>query len=1061
MHSTQKEAIKVCVRLRPLLKPYEDEEVWTIDNQTILTTANLNESASLKESRIRCSEHLAPQSFTFDCVYGPECSSETIYEEVCTPIVSGVLQGYNGSIFLYGQTTSGKTYTMLGVPESPGVLPCSMQSIFRAISQDSTRDFSVWVSYLEIYNEQINDLLVPGSVNLKIKEDPKLGSVVSGIKQQQVWTFDQVILLMNYGEEQRVYKETSIHEHSSRSHTIFQVTVESSEDSQEARVKHSSLNLVDLAGSERISEFEERNSNKTEETGHINKSLFVLAHVVNTLSEGKKHIPYRDSKLTRILRNALGGNALAGIICTVSPAAMNYQQSLSTLRFATRAKKVHNSPKVNEIINESLSINEYKLEINKLRTELSRIQTEKDYLETSNQSLKKQNSNLKNEVKLRQDQLSKIKIESSTEKEILSKLEDALEKQQTEYNTSKTHLEQKNQNLLEKLQYERTQRSKLVKELEKYKSLYTKAVKSEEGSLKHLNEILTSAGEKPIEIPVMQSTSQVPSEAHFIENVLFHLAEETVEDRGYWNNQTQNIKDSYEAELAELQNKHLNFLSDLAKQVFPKNSKVFRTLEGFRVTSVEKNAELSSVEFQFSEILEEFMKDPKASVEFGEMILSKLKDHKEELVLHIEEKYHNARKRIESYFSQELNSSLRSAYEISELYQENTYLMKKLQSQYEALMQDLEDKYMQSLKLYEEFVYSSPKEYEAYMWGSGKDGRCGLGSEDTLCVPEILPNLQLANLVCGYHHSAGISQSGVLYTWGRGIFGQLGHGVSESVFMPTPVKGLSDIRVTQVACGWQHTLALSDLGMVYSWGNGDEGQLGHSGTKDFTSPKLIQGLSEVTYVSAGHSHSGCISNRVLFMWGANSDSRLFVKAPESLLSPTKVQLPKAPKQLSLGLNHSGVVTEGGYVFAAGSGEDGQLGSSHRKAQIVEVEPFSSENRAEMVSCGDCFTLVLTNEGRVWSFGKGSNGRTGLGFEHAVENPQVIRSLENVVWVDAGCRHSGAVDCYGNVFMWGFNFYEQLGVGEGDSDSFSPVRLGLEGCTRVSCGYFHSGALVRN
>lgn len=158
---------------------------------------------------------------------------------------------------------------------------------------------------------------------------------------------------MNYGEEHRVYKETSIHEHSSRSHTIFRLYIESCPINKQGPKRYSMLNLVDLAGSERLNDFEQK-PDTLGETGYINKSLFILSNVINKLAEGKSgHIPYRDSKLTRILMMALGGNSLTAIICTISPAAINYYQSLSTLRFATRAKTVKNKPTLNEIVDEN------------------------------------------------------------------------------------------------------------------------------------------------------------------------------------------------------------------------------------------------------------------------------------------------------------------------------------------------------------------------------------------------------------------------------------------------------------------------------------------------------------------------------------------------------------------------------------------------------------------------------------------------------------------------------------------------------------------------------------
>lgn len=222
---------------------------------------------------------------------------------------------------------------------------------------------------MEIYNEVINDLLVPGSTNLKIKDDPEYGTKVVGLKSQQVWTFDQALILMNFGEEHRVYKETSIHEHSSRSHTIFRIHIESLSNDKTSK-KNSMLNLIDLAGSERLNEYEHRRDTLGE-TGHINKSLFILSNVINKLAEGKhSHIPYRDSKLTRILSNALGGNSLTAIICTISPASVNHYQTLSTLRFATRAKTVQTKPVINEHDEQEQTVEVYKRQMNRLKRQL-------------------------------------------------------------------------------------------------------------------------------------------------------------------------------------------------------------------------------------------------------------------------------------------------------------------------------------------------------------------------------------------------------------------------------------------------------------------------------------------------------------------------------------------------------------------------------------------------------------------------------------------------------------------------------------------------------------------
>jgi hypothetical protein len=211
---------------------------------------------------------------------------------------------------------------------------------------------------------------------LKLIDDKKYGVIVAGAKKVIIDNFETGIEIKNFGEENRKYRETLFNEYSSRSHCIFQIFIENFEMKNEGDIsstKYSCLNLIDLAGSERINEYESKNIT-TGETGYINKSLFVLAHVINKLAEnnqGKKiHIPYRDSKLTRLLSQALGGNSLTTIICTVSPAALNYYQTLSTLRFAMRAKSVKLKLVSNEYVDDKEKIEYYKNEIRRLKEEL-------------------------------------------------------------------------------------------------------------------------------------------------------------------------------------------------------------------------------------------------------------------------------------------------------------------------------------------------------------------------------------------------------------------------------------------------------------------------------------------------------------------------------------------------------------------------------------------------------------------------------------------------------------------------------------------------------------------
>ena len=235
-------------------------------------------------------------------------------------------------------------------------MPCSLKNLFDLLEyqkKEKNFNYNLYCSYIEIYNEIIHDL-IGDATGCKIIEDSNYGLIVSEAQKICINSFEEGIQLKDIGEEKRQYKNTIINEYSSRSHTIFQLFLETStmdEENNTVYNKYSLLNLVDLAGSERVNKDENLNANNNNETGYINKSLFALANVIKKLSENKNnHIPYRDSKLTRLLSVALGGGSLVTIICNISPSANNYFQTVSTLRFASRAKNIRIKPEINERI---------------------------------------------------------------------------------------------------------------------------------------------------------------------------------------------------------------------------------------------------------------------------------------------------------------------------------------------------------------------------------------------------------------------------------------------------------------------------------------------------------------------------------------------------------------------------------------------------------------------------------------------------------------------------------------------------------------------------------------
>ncbi|KAJ3338718.1 hypothetical protein HDU93_009124 [Gonapodya sp. JEL0774] len=317
-----------------------------------------------------------------DHVYPAEGSSENVYADIRDIVVSA-MNGINGTIFAYGQTSSGKTFTMQGNEKQPGIIPLAIRDVFQHIVDTPEREFLLRVSYLEIYNEQIKDLFNPKNDNLKVHENPNRDIYVGELTEEIVCSPESVASWMSKGEANRHVGETNMNERSSRSHTIFRMVIESRDKDAEQPLnnrsslagayKVSCLNLVDLAGSERVGHTGAEGI-RLKEGGHINKSLLALGTVIGKLSDAsgadRQHIPYRDSKLTRILQPSLGGNARTCIVCTVNPAAQFVEETLSTLKFATRAKTIRNRPEVNEDVSEQALLRKYRKEINSLKSQL-------------------------------------------------------------------------------------------------------------------------------------------------------------------------------------------------------------------------------------------------------------------------------------------------------------------------------------------------------------------------------------------------------------------------------------------------------------------------------------------------------------------------------------------------------------------------------------------------------------------------------------------------------------------------------------------------------------------
>ena len=422
--------LKVAIRIRPPLSremennlPFRSIAIASKENNSCSLVeyigAELDEVGRQKEW-ISNPQMFQIHRFTFDEVFDIESSQKEVYSVSAKPAVNSVLEGYNSTIFAYGQTGTGKTFTMEGFTynqydEKRGIIPRTIEDIFTYIESNSNKDtkFIIRAAYLQIYNEMISDLLKPNNQNknLNIREDKKKGLYVEHLSEWAVRSPSDIYSLLERGASCREVSNTNMNDVSSRSHAVFMIIVEqlisNSELNGKQITKIGKLNLVDLAGSERT-RITGATGKQLEESKKINKSLSALGNVINALTDSKerKHIPYRDSKLTRLLENSLGGNCKTTMIATISPAQCSFNESLSTLNFAKRAKNIKNRPIVNEDIDHNALIHQYESELRKIRMELE----EKTKIIASNEEileLKKIEEKAKNDAIKAYEQASK------------------------------------------------------------------------------------------------------------------------------------------------------------------------------------------------------------------------------------------------------------------------------------------------------------------------------------------------------------------------------------------------------------------------------------------------------------------------------------------------------------------------------------------------------------------------------------------------------------------------------------------------------------------------------
>ncbi|GAB0189779.1 kinesin-like protein KIF18A [Grus japonensis] len=380
--------VKVVVRVRPESQKEKDgnfSKVVHVVDQHILVFDPKEEEVSFFHGKRLTHRDINKRKkkdlkFVFDAVFAESSSQLEVFEHTTKSVIDGFLNGYNCTVLAYGATGAGKTHTMLGSPEDPGVMYLTMMALYNCMDQiKEDKICNVAVSYLEVYNEQIRDLLV-NSGPLAVREDTQKGVVVQGLTLHQPKSAEEILQMLDYGNKNRTQHPTDVNASSSRSHAVFQIYLRQQDKtaSINQNVRIAKMSLIDLAGSERASVTNTKGARFREGT-NINRSLLALGNVINALADPKskkQHIPYRNSKLTRLLKDSLGGNCRTIMIAAVSPSSMFYDDTYNTLKYANRAKDIKSSLKSNVVsldshISQYVKIcNEQKKEILMLKEKL-------------------------------------------------------------------------------------------------------------------------------------------------------------------------------------------------------------------------------------------------------------------------------------------------------------------------------------------------------------------------------------------------------------------------------------------------------------------------------------------------------------------------------------------------------------------------------------------------------------------------------------------------------------------------------------------------------------------
>ncbi|GAA5961230.1 hypothetical protein JCM3765_002879 [Sporobolomyces pararoseus] len=373
----KKENVVVCLRVRPAKSTSSSTEIYNYRPAHATLSLAASHPTLVKRGGKTSDEY----DFRFDLLHVSPDPTSKLYDRKIRPVVKAALNGFNGTVFAYGQTASGKTHTMMGSSKEPGVIPLAIDELFSHIhKQNTNRTYSLRVSFLEIYNEQLRDLLSTSSSttsSLQASRQPEIveGGTVKNLEERPVSMPQEVLEVLREGEQRRRVGQTDWNERSSRSHCVFIVTIESMSKHEDGSARTSKLNLIDLAGSESATGQEERRK----EGSFINKSLLTLGTVIGKLTEQPHsstahHVPYRDSKLTRLLQPALSGNSRVAVICTISPDIEQATETLSTLKFAKRVKMVVTKAERGVLVTDQMMLKQYAAQVERLQSRIKSVE---------------------------------------------------------------------------------------------------------------------------------------------------------------------------------------------------------------------------------------------------------------------------------------------------------------------------------------------------------------------------------------------------------------------------------------------------------------------------------------------------------------------------------------------------------------------------------------------------------------------------------------------------------------------------------------------------------------